>query len=155
MILRKRISTLVLVSVLALFTSCNAIKTAIFDQYSYQQAISLKIESNELLENATQPFANHEEDASELLKEVAKMVEYEKNKENNNITYRMWELMGDEDKNLLAGLINRWETQGQLSEVFVQQATPQVQEAFDLIIKYESKKDKESKSSLLDFLTNN
>lgn len=152
--LRKSlVATSLLLSVL--LTSCNAVRTAVFDQYSYQQAISLKVESTDLLENATQPFASHEQAVNDLLKEVAKMIEYEKNKENNNITHKMWELLGDDDKNLLAGLLKRWEEQGQLSEVFLEQATPQVQEAFDLIIKFESKKDKENKDSILDFLTNN
>ncbi len=144
-----------LLSAAILLTSCNAIKTAIFDQYSYQQAISLKVESTELLDGASSAYSLHQTEANDLLKEVTKMVEYEKNKENNNITHQMWELLGDADRNLLAGLLKRWEEQGQLSPVFLEQAVPQVEEAFDLIIKFEAKKDKESKQSLLDFLINN
>ena len=39
-----------------LLTSCNSIKTAIFDQYSYQQEVSLKIETKILLQHATESY---------------------------------------------------------------------------------------------------
>ena len=138
---------------LLLLSSCSAIRMAPFDQYSYQQAISLKVESTELLDQATGPYADHEEEVNELLKEVAKMLEYEKNKEDNNITFRMWEILADEERNLLAGLLLKWKEDGQLNEFFRDEAVGQVQEAFDLIIKFEAKKDKESKDNLLGFIS--
>ncbi len=150
----RRKTSIGLLALSFLLMSCNAIKTAVFDQHSYQQAISLKVESTSLLNKATEPFSDHAQEVADLLVEVEKMKEYEKNKENNNFTYKMWEILGDEDKNLLAGLLKRWKDQGQLSSVFVQQASPQVQEAFDLLIKYESKKDKEGEQGILNFLTN-
>ncbi|MFD0861938.1 hypothetical protein ACFQ1M_06945 [Sungkyunkwania multivorans] len=152
--LRTRIS-LTLLTLSFVLSSCGAFKTAVFDQYSYQQAISLKIESKALLNKAVEPYTDHEQEVEDLKKEVEKMIEYEKNKENNNFTYKMWEVLADEDKNLLAGLLKRWKDQGQLSQVFVDQASPQVMEAFDLLIKYEGQKDKEGESGILNFLNNN
>lgn len=134
--------------------SCNAVKTAVYDQYSYQQTISLKVESEALLENATDNFSNHEDEVNDLILELKKLVEYEKNKPNNEITYAMLKLMADQDKNLLAGFLKRWENEQQLSQVFTNEAKAQIMEAFDLIIKYEANKNKENKQSILDYLRN-
>lgn len=134
--------------------SCNAIKTAVYDQYSYQQTISLKVESEALIEKATDNFSNHEAEINDLVLELKKLVEYEKNKPNNEITYAMLKLMADQDKNLLAGFLKRWENEQQLSQVFTDEAKAQIMEAFDLIIKYEANKNKENKHSILDYLGN-
>ena len=134
--------------------SCNAVKTAVYDQYSYQQTISLKVESEALIENATDNFSNHEAEVNDLVLELKKLVEYEKNKPNNEITYAMIKLMADQDKNLLAGFLKRWENEQQLSQVFTNEAKAQIMEAFDLIIKYEANKNKENKQSILDYLGN-
>lgn len=134
--------------------SCNAVKTAVYDQYSYQQTISLKVESEALIEHATDNFSNHEAEVNDLVLELKKLVEYEKNKPNNEITYAMLKLMADQDKNLLAGFLKRWENEQQLSQVFTNEAKAQIMEAFDLIIKYEANKNKENKQSILDYLGN-
>lgn len=134
--------------------SCNAIKTAVYDQYSYQQTISLKVESEALIEKATDNFSNHEAEINDLVLELKKLVEYEKNKPNNEITYAMIKLMADQDKNLLAGFLKRWENEQQLSQVFTNEAKAQIMEAFDLIIKYEANKNKENKQGILDYLGN-
>lgn len=134
--------------------SCNAVKTAVYDQYSYQQTISLKVESEVIIENATDNFSNHEAEVNDLVLELKKLVEYEKNKPNNEITYAMLKLMADQDKNLLAGFLKRWENEQQLSQVFTDEAKAQIMEAFDLIIKYEANKNKQNKQSILDYLGN-
>ncbi|HIC31772.1 MAG TPA: hypothetical protein EYO76_07625 [Flavobacteriaceae bacterium] len=134
--------------------SCNAVKTAVYDQYSYQQTISLKVESEALIENATDNFSDYETEVSDLVLELKKLVEYEKNKPNNEITYAMLKLIADQDKNLLAGFLKRWESEQQLSQVFTDEAKAQIMEAFDLIIKYEANKNKENKQSILDYLGN-
>ena len=134
--------------------SCNTLKTAVYDQYSYQQTISLKVESEALIEHATDNFSNHEDEVNDLVLDLKKLVEYEKNKPNNEITYAMLKLMADQDKSLLAGFLKRWEDEQQLSQVFTNEAKAQIMEAFDLIIKYEANKNKENKTNLLSFLGN-
>lgn len=133
-------------------SACSLFKTALFDQYTYQQTISLKVESVSLMKKATLPYDRYASETEELLKEMQKMTEYEKHKEYNNITYKMWSLMADEDKNLFAGFVRRWKTQGNLSPVFVAEAAKQVEDAYDLLIRYESKKDKKTKTSIQDYL---
>ena len=145
---------IILFFVVNLFVSCQSLKTAVYDQYSYQQAISLKVESDHLLDYATEPFMNHSEEVETLLLDLKKLVEYEKNKPNNEISYAMLKLLADENKNLLAGFLKRWEEEQQLSGVFTTEAKSQIMEAFDLIIKYEADKNKTNETNILEFLGN-
>ena len=134
--------------------SCNALKTAVYDQYSYQQTVSLKIESEALIKNATNSFTTYKTEVDDLILDLKKLVEYEKNKPNNQITYAMLKIMADQDKNLLAGFLKRWEEENTLSQAFTDEASAQITEAFDLILKYEGNKNKDNKQSILDYLGN-
>lgn len=149
---RKSILVMVL---LLLSSSCKSLKTAIFDQYSYQQAISIKVESLNLMDDASQPFNTFEVEVEDLMLELQKMVEYEKNKPNNEVSYAMWNVLANKDKNLLAGFFKRWKDDGQLSEAFTNEAKLQVSEALDLIIKYEAQKNKTNETNILNFLGTN
>lgn len=153
MLLKKQYSRSLLVVIITfLALSCQSLKTAVYDQYSYQQAISLKVESDALIDQATNVFSDHEEAVTTLRLELKKLVEYEKNKPNNSISYAMLQLMANEDRSLLAGFLKRWEEEEQLSQPFTTEAKAQIMEAFDLIIKYEADKNKTNSKSILDFL---
>ncbi|WP_375587728.1 hypothetical protein [Flagellimonas aurea] len=140
---------------LLLLSSCTALKTAPYDQYSFQKAVEIKVEASNLMKKATNPFSSYEEEVEELQLELEKMVVYEANKPNNGISYEMWKLLADQDKNLLAGLLKRWEEQEKLGQVFLNEAQSQVTEAIDMIIRYEGKKDKESESGIMQFILDN
>ena len=146
---------LVITSFVLLFIGCQSLKTAIFDQYSYQQAISIKVESLNLMDEATQSYNTYEEEVETLMLDLQKMVEYEKNKPNNEVSYAMWNLMANKDKNLLAGFFKRWQVDDQLSQGFTREAKVQVAEALDLIIQYEAKKNRVNETSILNFLGSN
>jgi len=153
---RKSILKSGLLTILILtFVACNSIKTAVFDQYSYQQTISIKVESLNLMNNAVEPYSNFEKEVEQLQLDLQKMVEYEKNKPDNEVTYAMWNVMTSKDKNLLAGFFTRWKDKNQLSSTFVDQAKVQIAEALDLIIKYEARKNKTNENNMLGFLSNN
>ncbi len=130
-------------------TSCQAIKTAVFDQYSYQKTTELKVETLMLMENASLPFENHKETVMELLLDIEKLKEYEKNKPNNEISFAMWNVLTDKEKNLVGGFFKLWKNKQTLSPTFVEESKKQIEEAFDLLIQYEIKKDKTSKDNLL------
>lgn len=135
----------------ALF-SCESTRTAIFDQYSYQKTTELKIEASKLMDKANAPFAVHQQEVEAFQLEIEKLIEYEKNKPDNEITFAMWKVLTDEEKNLLSGFFKRWKEKKTLSPVFLQESKNQVLEAFDLLIQYEIKKDKESKDNLLELI---
>lgn len=138
-----------------MLSACNGIKTAIYDQYSYQQEVILKVTTKNILDQATNPYEDYKNEIAILLLEMEKMEEYEKNKPHNELSYQMWQLMTDTDKNNVAGLFKYWEEKGKLSPVFVSEATDQVMEAFDILIQYEVSKDKKREHILLEFLANN
>ncbi|WP_309608545.1 hypothetical protein [Flavobacterium sp.] len=144
----------ILISSLIIF-SCQSVKTALFDQYSYQQTTAIKVEASNVMDKATTPFSNNKEAVEKLLLDVDKLVEYEKNKPNNEITFAMWKILSDKEKNLLAGFFKRWEEKGSFSPVFLQEAKKQVTDALDLLIQYEVKKDKQSKDNLVDLINLN
>ncbi|WP_395077977.1 hypothetical protein [Flavobacterium sp.] len=145
---------LILISSLIIF-SCQSVKTALFDQYSYQQTTAIKVEASNVMDKATTPFSNNKEAVEKLLLDVDKLVEYEKNKPDNEITFAMWKILSDKEKNLLAGFFKRWEEKGSFSPVFLQEAKKQVTDALDLLIQYEVKKDKQSKDNLVDLINLN
>lgn len=136
-------------------SSCISTKTALFDSYSYQKTTAIKVEATALMDNANMPYATHKEEVEALLLDIEKLVEYEKNKPNNEITFAMWKMLTDKEKYLLTGFFKRWETKGTFSEAFLEESKKQVIDALDLLIQYEIKKDKESKDALLDLINSN
>ncbi len=136
----------------SVLTSCKNLKTAIYDQYSYQKTIEIKVDASALIDKATTPYSDHLKEIGELGLEIQKIIEYEKNKPNNEITYAMWQLLADKDKNLLIGFFKRWKDKGQLNSFFVEEAKSQIAEAMDLLIQYEVNKDKETKDKLLQLI---
>lgn len=151
----KTILALPLILFTILFTSCTAIKTAPYDQYSYQKAVEIKVDASRLIDQSVNPYIDYSEDINTLLVDIEKIILYEENKPSNSISYRMWALLGNEKKNLLAGYLKKWENEGKLSNVFVNQAKSQIEEAMDMLIQYEGKKDKVSKAKLMDIITSN
>ncbi len=145
----------VILLIFGLFFSCNSFKTAVFDQYSYQKTIEIKVEASNLIDKAVTPYSNHLKEIGELAMEIQKITEYEKNKPNNEITYAMWQVLADKDKNLLVGFFKRWKEKEQLNTFFVKEAKAQIVQAMDLLIQYEIKKDKETKDKLLDLISKN
>ncbi|WP_158837810.1 hypothetical protein [Polaribacter sp. L3A8] len=148
----KQLSIILLFS--SLFLSCNSLKTAVYDQYSYQKTVEIKVETSNLIDKATLPYGKHLKEIGELGIEIQKIIEYEKNKPNNEITYAMWQVLANKDKNLLVGFFKRWKEKGQLKPFFIKEAKSQIIEAMDLLLKYEAKKDKETKDKLLQLITN-
>jgi len=152
----EKITSIVIVVLgLTLMTSCDSLRTAVYDQYSYQKSVEIKVETSNLMDKATTAYTDNKEEIDALDKEIQKIVEYEKNKPNNEITYAMWKILSNKEKNLLTGFFKRWEDKGQMSQFFITEAKAQVIEAMDLLIQYEGKKDKVAKDRLLDIITSN
>ncbi|MCB0742976.1 MAG: hypothetical protein KDC67_03665 [Ignavibacteriae bacterium] len=139
----------------SVFFSCSSLKTAPYDQYSFQKTVEIKVEASNLIDKAITPYTDHLQEIGDLGLEIEKIIEYEKNKPNNEITYAMWKVLADADKNLLVGFFKRWKDKGQLNAIFVEEAKAQIMQAMDLLIQYESKKDKETKDKLLDLIGSN
>lgn len=110
------------------------------NETAYQQAVQLKVQSLALLDKASEPYAGHADQAEVLRLELNIAYEYAKGRPNNELSIRQWELMIDPERNLMGGLLSRWEQEGTLSPVFVQEFRGVVSDAFDSIIGLESGK---------------
>ncbi|MDA6070436.1 hypothetical protein NJT12_12470 [Flavobacterium sp. AC] len=144
-----------LIAVSFVITSCTSTKTALFDHYSYQKTTEIKVETSKLMSQASTPYTSNKEAIEVLFLNIEKLTEYEKSKPNNEITFAMWKILNDKEKNLLAGFFQRWKTKEVLSPTFIEESKKQVLEAVDLLIQYEIKKDKESKDALWDLINSN
>jgi len=121
-----------------LLTACSSI--SVYSPEAYKQAVDLKIESLNIMSSATMPFSDYEEDVAFLKTELSKAYEFAKGRPNNEISTKQWEILIDENRNLLGGFLKRWENDETLSEMFVTEAQKLVSDAFDTIIGLESGK---------------
>ncbi|WP_417801075.1 hypothetical protein [Tenacibaculum sp.] len=145
----------ILMFITAFISSCSILKTAPYDQYSFQKTIEIKIDATQLIDKAESSYQENSKEIEQLQNEITKIVEYEKYKPNNEITYKMWLLLADQDKNLLTGFLKRWKEKDKLSPFFITEAKEQITEAFNLLLEYESKKEPATKNKLLELIFKN
>ena len=124
--------------VAVLITGC--VSSAIFNQKAYEQATSLKVDALTLMDQATEPFADHRKAVDELTIKIEKAYQYCLGLPNNEETIGQWEIIKDPDRNSLMGFLKRWETEKQLSQTFINNVKDLVSKGFDEVIELESKK---------------
>ncbi|HCN84960.1 MAG TPA: hypothetical protein DIT07_15285 [Sphingobacteriaceae bacterium] len=142
---KTKLSFLLFFIVLAHF-SCSPL-IASFDQYSYVQTTSLKVEALALMDKAAEPFNRHEAEAKDLRLSMDKLYEYELHKPKNVITTKMWFKIKDPNAHLMGYFIKRWENEGKLNPFYIEELKPIMEQAFDQVAELESKKIKESEVS--------
>lgn len=134
---------LVIAAVVALnIGACSSIST--FSQYAYEQAVSLKVESLNLMDKATEEYSANKDIVEDLKTKLQKSYEYSKGRPKNDISTKQWEILISPDRNLLGGFLKRWESKNTLSKAFIDDAKGLVGDAFDTIIGLESGKIKSS-----------
>jgi len=126
----------------------NCISTALFDQHSFDQTISAKVETLGLMESATEEYKLHAVAVKEHLQELQKVYEYDKRRTNNDITTKMWEVILDKNRNSVAGFLHRWKQNGTMNKAFIQEVEIQVEEAFDLLLDFENAKNKKETNDI-------
>ncbi|KAA6438437.1 hypothetical protein FEM33_17270 [Dyadobacter flavalbus] len=122
-------------------TGCSTISR--FDQYSYAQATSLKVDAVNLMATATQPFDNHLDEVNKVKTAIDKMYEYEKNRPKNVISEKMWLVVRDSSGHSFGGFIKRWQAEKTLDPAFIKESQQLVSESFDQISQLESGKIKQ------------
>jgi len=139
MTIKIRLLTSILTLALCLsLLSCSSI--SVFSPEAYKQAVDLKVESLELMVFATSSYAEYEEDVTYLKTELSKAYEFSLGRPNNELSAEQWEILLNEEGNLLGGFLKRWEEEDLLSEMFVTDTQKLVSDAFDTIIGLESGK---------------
>lgn len=147
-------SIFILISVFFL-NACQTFQTAVFDQYAYQKTIEIKVDTETLLEKATTPYVDNLDEVEDLQQEIKRITEYEKNRPNNEVSHAMWRFIGSENKKFVGGFLKLWRDNGTLSEAFIPEASGQINEAFNMLIDYEMKKDKNTELGILRYINAN
>jgi hypothetical protein len=125
-----------------LFLQCSSI--AGYSPIAYEQAVTLKVESLEVMSLAGGEYSGNEEIVNELNRNLNIAREFSKGRPDNEISTKQWEILLDPEKNLLGGFFKRWKETGTLAEMFIDEMQRIVSDAFDTIIGLESGKIKPS-----------
>jgi hypothetical protein len=119
--------------------SCGSLM-ATFDQTSYSQVTSLKVDAIALINKSKEPYSTHLTDVSALQLELDKAVEYDKHRPKNEITNEMWTLMSNPNGHLLGGFLTKWKKDKQIDSVEIVNIDTIVARNFDRIAELEIKK---------------
>jgi predicted transcriptional regulator len=130
-----------------LFTSACSPLMSNFDQVSYQQATSLKVDALNLMDEGTTDYAGHIAEVKDLQIKIDKAIEYDKHRSHNEITNQMWAILNDPQKNLLGGFLVKWLHDGKCSTVYITEKKKQISFSFDQIAELESKKIKTAQTN--------
>ena len=129
------------------FGSC----VSLYDHFTLTETVATKVQMENLLDNATTPYTDNLAAINALKTQMQKMLVYERTKDKNVVTTKMWELMTGENSTINS-FLETWESQGTMSAPFVEEFRPQITEMFDLMIDFESKKDKQAENALLQII---
>lgn len=113
-----------------------------FNARAYEQATSLKVEALALMDEATEPYADHAADVRQLETDLQKAHEFAQGRPNNEISARQWQILLDSERDLLGGFLADWKEKSSFSDAFIKEKKAQVAAAFDTIIELESGKKK-------------
>ena len=138
----------VIIGIVALVMSSCA---SLYDHYTYTETIATKVQALSLMNQSDEAYATHKTEVIALQNQLQKMLMYEEGKAKNDITVQMWRILNNEEK-LIGSYLSLWEEKGTLSRVFINEATPQIEEAFDILIDYEEKKDKKTEAAVAGFI---
>lgn len=111
-----------------------------YNAQAYDNAVTLKVRSLSLMAKATEPYEEHAAEVEALLLDVEIAYEYAKGLDKNEIVTRQWEILKDPERRLLGGFLNRWQSRGSMSAVFIEEVAGIVSDAFDAIIELEDGK---------------
>jgi hypothetical protein len=132
--------TVGLLTVVCSLLVAGCVSTPPFDQYAYQTAVDLKVDSLMLMSRAGEAYTNYVTEADALQLRLHKAYEYAKGKPGNDETVAQWAKMMNTNDNLFAGFIVHWEHKEQIKPAMINNAKSGVSDAYDAIIDLEAKK---------------
>jgi len=109
---------------------------------AYDKATSLKVEALNLMDKATEPYAQHQAAAQTLRLNLEKAYEDAKGIPKNELAAQMWEILKNPNGNLLGGFLAMWQKKSVLKKPLIDEKKAQVSDAFDKIIALEIGKSK-------------
>jgi hypothetical protein len=131
-------ASVIILSVIG-FSGCKPLMST-FDQASYSQVISLKVDALALMDKSSDDYSSHLADINALQLELDKAIEYDKHRPNNLITNEQWVLLSNPEGHLLGGFLLKWKKDGKESSAYVTDKKKQIGDSFDQIAELEIKK---------------
>lgn len=110
------------------------------DTTALRRVRELKREALDLMDLAVEPYPDHAAQAEDLLQRIRGELGANAAKADNESQIELWEMLLAEDTSLFGSFIVRWEAQGKLSQVFIEDAQFIVAENFDQIIRVEEER---------------
>lgn len=126
--------------ILLIFSLTACVNTARYSRDVYRRTVELKVESLHLIDQAKEPYQQHQKDVEELKIKLRKAYEFAKLRKNNEESAQQWALMIDESENLMGGVLKFWKKSGTLSPAFIKNTKEQLNQAFNSIIELEKEK---------------
>ena len=115
-----------------------------YDQAAYEHATSAKVDTLALMSKATASYDDHEKEVEALVRQLDKAYEYDRGLQLNKLTVAQWDILRDQNRDLVGGFLKMWKAKGSLSATFIAEKKKQIADAFDQIIQLESGKQKSS-----------
>ena len=142
--MNKKISRNKNFNVLFLFVlliSCKPM-IALYDQYAYTQATSLKVDMQNLaLESDSVNYEAAKPDIDKVNVELQKAYEYNKGRDLNSLSTKQYEILVS-DKDFYKQFLNNWKSSGKENKAFAQDASDKIGQLLDQVIKLENGKNK-------------
>lgn len=113
------------------------------DPYSpeaFRQATSIKAQSLALIDKGTAPYANHRDDADDLLVKISEAYEFARGRgrRNSDEAAGQWAIILDPDGGSVGDFVRQWQESGRLNSFFVDEFGETVALQFDEIIELET-----------------
>lgn len=137
----KLILKLPLIGLIFLSGCANLISN--FDQNSYQNAASFKMQSLALIDKSNESSSFHQEDIVNLQDKLSFALAYEKGKGKAGlITYKQWDILANPSGSLLGSYLDLWKNGAVFSPEYISEKRIQINDGWDEIINLESSKTK-------------
>ena len=107
---------------------------------AYKNATGLKAETLALMDKATNPYSEYEQQVDALTVEIDKAYEYVHGIPSNDLSARQWAILKRPDGDLLGRFFGRWRAEGTLKPVYISEFKGIISDAFDEIICLEANK---------------
>lgn len=128
-----------LLGIVLLFSACSP-SIAPYSGHAYELAVDLKVDGLRLMDKAELPYAEFKPKVEALQLRMDKAYEFAAGRPKNDHSTEQWKLMNNRDGFLMAGFLQRWESESTLSSSFIREAKEIISLAFDSIIGLESGK---------------
>ena len=140
----KTIRNVLALVVIFFLSGCSS---SLYDHYTLTETLETKVQTESLIRQSVNPYPDYIAQVESLKGTIEKMVLYERSKSKNPITIKMWEHLNN-DMSSVHQFLKLWKEKETLSLEFTEEFSKQTNEIFQLMIDYETKKDKASESAL-------